>query len=263
MAACRILQITDLHVFAEPQTRLKGIPTRESLERVVEHIVRNESNYDHVVVTGDHTHDELPESYKAVRSILDQLDAPVWQVPGNHDDRRVMRRVFADRIPGADDEPIRFQFLCGEWECLGLDSHLPGEVSGRFDESEAAWLRSQLQASDAQRIALFLHHPPIDVDSEWMDVIGLQQRELLQQIVADDDRIRLICCGHVHHEFVSSLHQATVCTSPSTGIQFDPDGSVPNFSDEPPGYRIIEFDGDSYQTQVVRLPATGWKPTTE
>ena len=56
--------------------------------------------FDHVVVTGDHTHDELPESYQAVRQILSPWLDRLWQVPGNHDDRTVLRSVFGDRISG-------------------------------------------------------------------------------------------------------------------------------------------------------------------
>ena len=41
MVPVRILQLTDLHVFKDPEVRLKGIPTRELLEDVVRHIVES------------------------------------------------------------------------------------------------------------------------------------------------------------------------------------------------------------------------------
>jgi len=259
----RILQLTDLHVFSEPGSRLKGIPTRECLQDVVDHILANEQPFDHVVVTGDHTHDELSASYQAVRDILSPFLDRLWQVPGNHDDRTVLRAEFSDRVTGGADERVNFQFTCGEWLCLGLDTHQPGQVSGIIDEDQIEWLTAQLAASSATRVALFCHHPPVDIHSVWMDAIGLQQRELLQQVVQNDDRIRLICCGHVHHEFQAELFNAMVVTTPSTGIQFDSAGDVPNFSKGAPGYRVIEFDGLNMSTSVRRLPVAKYAPVVD
>ncbi|MCJ7710445.1 MAG: metallophosphoesterase, partial [Chloroflexi bacterium] len=87
----RIVQLTDLHVFADPSARLFGIPTRELLEDVVSHVEAHAGPVDHVVVTGDHTHDELPETYAAVRELLAPFLDRLWLLPGNHDDRAVLR----------------------------------------------------------------------------------------------------------------------------------------------------------------------------
>ena len=62
MLSTRILQLTDLHVFRDPEARLKGIPTFQLLCDVVEHIKHSGEKFDFVVITGDNTHDELPES---------------------------------------------------------------------------------------------------------------------------------------------------------------------------------------------------------
>lgn len=249
----RILQLTDFHVFANANAKLKGIPTRESLVDVVQYIQQTERPFDFVVVTGDHTHDELPESYSAVREILEPLSGQLLQVPGNHDDRVVMRDVFTD-LPGTGQDRVQFAKEVGEWLLLGLDTHLPGEVAGQIDAGQVDWLKSQIDKSAASSVALFCHHPPIDVGSVWMDQIGLSGREFLQQAVLADKRIRLICCGHVHHEFERELGAAKVMASPSTGIQFDPLGDTPQFANAAPGYRVIELDGFDYQTHVVCLP---------
>ncbi|MEZ6126310.1 MAG: metallophosphoesterase [Planctomycetaceae bacterium] len=267
MDVVRILQLTDLHVFAEPGTCLKGIPTRESLQEVVRWIREHEGRFDHVIITGDHTHDERPESYQAVRDILSPWLDQLWQVPGNHDDREVLRSVFTAVNHGQDsptqsrpDAFIQFRFQTGNWLCIGLDTHLPGEVSGLIREEQVTQLKSDLQNSPATRVALFFHHPPVDVNSVWMDLIGLAGRELLQNVVQEDPRIRLICCGHVHHELETTLHQTLVVTTPSTGIQFDPQGTHPTFAAAAPGYRIIEFRGDDLTTRVGRLPHVRYVP---
>ncbi|MEZ6130958.1 MAG: metallophosphoesterase [Planctomycetaceae bacterium] len=259
----RILQLTDLHVFSEPHVRLKGIPTRECLQDVVNHILQTEAPFDHVVITGDHTHDERPASYQAVREILSPFGDRLWQVPGNHDDRSVLRSVFPDRTGSAADPYVTFHFTDGPWLCLGLDTHLPGEVSGIIQHDQIDWITAQLQASAAERVALFCHHPPVDVNSVWMDAIGLRGRELLQDVVRNDSRIRLVCCGHVHHDFHSTVSDADVYATPSTGIQFDPAGDVPRFSRDAPGYRVIELDGLNCSTVVKRLPVAEYFPVVD
>ncbi len=259
----RILQLTDLHVFFEANQQLKGIPTRECLQDVVDHILAHEEPFDHVIVTGDHTHDEQLESYAAVHEILSPWHDRLWQVPGNHDDRRLLRSVFRDRIGGTDDERITFQFSAGPWLCVGLDTHVPEEVSGNIDADQLAWLRKMLKNSPAESVALFLHHPPVDVGSVWMDQIGLTGREHLMEMVQDDRRIKLICSGHVHHEFFTVVDHTEIMTTPATGIQFDPAGDTPNFVAEPAGYRVIEFDRKWFSTHVERLPTTKYSPVAD
>lgn len=262
-AVTRILQLTDLHVFSEAGQQLKGIPTRECLQDVVDYIMANEEPFDHVIVTGDHTHDELPESYAAVREILTPWHDRLWQVPGNHDDRILLRSAFSDRISGESDEQIRFQFAVGPWLCVGLDTHVPGEVPGNIEAGQLKWLKNLLKDSPAERVALFFHHPPVDVNSVWMDPIGLSGREQLLELVRDDRRIKLICCGHVHHEFSGIVEHTEIVTTPATGIQFDPAGDTPNFATAAPGYRVIEFDSKWFATHVVRLPEVKFIPVTD
>lgn len=250
----RILQLTDFHIFANPEERLKGIDTRSSLDTVIQHVLDSEVSIDHIIVTGDHTHDELPGSYEFVKSQLERLAVNWWQVPGNHDDRSVLRSVFSN-VSGCGEEPIRFHFDTESWTCIGLDSHLPGSVSGLIEAAQMDWLKTQLRESKTEHVALFLHHPPLDISSEWMDQIGLDGRELLAEVIAADRRIQLVVCGHVHHDFRSELHQATVVASPSTGIQFDPSGSSPAFADDAPGYRLIELWPTGWKTEVIRVPS--------
>ena len=259
----RILQLTDLHVFSEPQMRLKGIPTRECLQDVVAFILETEAPFDHVIVTGDHTHDELPESYQTVKEILSPWQDRLWQVPGNHDDRAVLRSVFGDRILGTADEFIRFEFQQDNWMCVGLDTHFPGEVAGKITTEQVNWLQERLKQTSAAGVALFFHHPPLNVGCKWMDRIGLNGRELLQAVIEQDNRIRLVCCGHVHHEFHFKMGAAEVVTTPSTGLQFVPSGDVPAFAVAAPGYRVIEFHGDALTSTVVRLPEIKYSPVDE
>jgi len=262
MPTVRILQLTDLHVFKDADARLKGIPTRELLEDVVRHILSKERTFDHVVITGDHTHDEVPESYAAVRKILTPWLDRLWQVPGNHDDRTVLRSVFGDLVRGVGQDRITFSFSAGQWLCLGLDTLVPGAVPGKIEADQIEWILEQISLLNPSRVALFMHHPPVDVGSLWMDPIGLSGKELLHDLFKAESRIQLVCCGHVHHEFSTQIANARIFTTPATGIQFSPTGSVPTFVAAPPGYRVIVLKDAGFSTTVCRLSEVKFSPVS-
>ena len=262
MTVTRIVQLTDLHLFADPDERLFGIPTRETLREVVAHVQEHAGPVDHLVVTGDHTHDELPETYAAVREILGPVARPALAGAGEpRRPRRPARRRSATGSAGAGAERVQFSFDADGWLCLGLDTQVPGLVKGRLEEEQIGWIREQLAGRDPVGAILFMHHPPVLLGSAWMDPIGLDGRELLQDLLREDERIRLVCCGHVHHESVHAVGAASIVTTPSTGLQFDPAGETTNFALDPPGYRVIELDGEHCSTRVVRLPAARYTPS--
>lgn len=257
----RLVQLSDLHVFADPDARLFGVPTRELLTDVVRHVREHAGVVDHVVVTGDLTHDELGASYATVREVLEPWLDRLWLVPGNHDERMLLRSAFADRIGGAGSEPVRFAFAPADgWLCLGLDTHVPGAVPGLFDASQAGWLGQQLAAHDAADVIVFLHHPPVDVGAAWLDHIGLAGRDELLDLLAADGRVRLVSAGHVHHETATKVGSIEVVTMPSAGLQMAPGVDRPTFARAAPGYRVIELTGRTWSTHVVRLPEARYTP---
>ena len=95
-----------------------------------------------------------------------------------------------------------------------------------------------------------------------MDPIGLFGKEMLHDLFKAESRIQLVCCGHVHHEFAAQIGGARIFTTPATGIQFSPTGSVPTFVAEPPGYRIIELTDDGFSTTVCRLSQVKFSPVS-
>ena len=260
MTQTRILQLSDLHLFADPDERLKGIPTRDLLRSVVTRIQLSGVALDHVVVTGDQAHDDLTATYEAVREILRPWLDRLWLLPGNHDERAVMRSVFPDRIAGEGSERIDFAFRAGDWLCLGLDTQVTGEVLGRIDADQIEWIRQQLRANQPQGAVLFMHHPPVTIGCAWLDRIGLEGKGLLHDLLLADERIRLVCCGHVHHESAQRVGAAEVVTTPSTGLQFSATSDIPLFVQAPPGYRIVELDDGRFSTRVVRLPEARYPP---
>lgn len=252
-----VLHLTDFHVFAEPFAELKGIPTRTSLLQVLQHIRESDVEFDRVVITGDHTHDELEETYRFLHSTLREWLPKLNTVPGNHDDRELLRQVFTGVVPA--EGPLTFTTRVGNWLLLGLDSHVPGEVSGEISTSQLEWAAAECRWH-AGPVGIFFHHPPTQVGSVWMDKISLQNQPEVHECFVGLANLRFIACGHVHCEFELELGHATVLTTPSTGLQFEPAATEPAFSADPPGYRIIKLKGDEFSTRVIRVPGLRFTP---
>ncbi len=66
----KILQLTDLHLFADPSIRLNGIPTRETLHEVLRFIINGSHDFEHLIITGDLAHDDSLEAYEALSDTL-------------------------------------------------------------------------------------------------------------------------------------------------------------------------------------------------
>ncbi|MFK7820836.1 MAG: metallophosphoesterase [Planctomycetaceae bacterium] len=253
----RVLHLTDFHVFTDKSTTLKGIPTRESLLWVLEHIRQTEPRFDQVIITGDHTHDELESTYEDVKDILKDWLPILKTVPGNHDDPALLRKVFENQF--SNHEELTFSIPLGQWQLIGLNSHCPGEVHGTISSSQLEWLQRETSASD-RPTGLFFHHPPMNVGGNWMDSLLLTNAAEVQATLRSIPNLKFVCCGHVHHEFALKLGDVDVFTTPSTGIQFDPSTPEPGFLAAPPGYRVFEFDRTDFTTFVKRMPKIRFRP---
>ena len=101
--AVRIVQITDLHLFAEKQQALLGINTWDSFTAVKEAMRSDIEDADLILVTGDVSQDRSAASYQAVCQALDHLGKPVHFLPGNHDTLEAMRRMMQSQWVRAEN----------------------------------------------------------------------------------------------------------------------------------------------------------------
>lgn len=252
----KILQLTDLHLMADPAATLKGIRTRDTLTDVLQAIrvggQADGSDFDYLLLTGDLAHDEQLATYEALRDLLGDWLPRCRLIPGNHDDRTLIRAVFPELV-STSTEFINFSFDTAGWRLIGLDSHVDGETYGRITRSQLQWLATELSSHIAQPTILFVHHPPVPVHSSWLDDLGLRDAEALLEVVRSFPQVRVICTGHVHQEFSETLDRVQILTSPSTGLQFVPHRDELICDSRPPGFRVICLGENSFASNVVRL----------
>ncbi|HWM28359.1 MAG TPA: metallophosphoesterase [Woeseiaceae bacterium] len=235
----RVLQITDPHLFADADATLRGRVTRATLQRVLDHVEQSNWPADLVAMTGDLIQDNTRAAYERFRSMMTPVGLPVYCVPGNHDNRPLMREVL-------DHEPF---FYCasvetGNWLIAGIDSCIDGAPAGRVEESELERLDGLIAGSAADHVMVCLHHPPLPVGSDWLDSVGLQNGEQFLRRITASGKVKLAVFGHVHQAFDGSFAAVRILGTPSTCRQFEVASETFAVDDRPPGYRRIALYND-------------------
>jgi Icc protein len=263
MSLVRFLQLTDTHVVSGSAADLRP---NDSLSRIVERI-RGRPELDFVIVTGDLIGDDLPESYRVLRGILDPLPAPCFVIPGNHDLRRDLRRFFPPGVgdassgnraaPGDADaaprgDPVYYRFRYRGHRFLALDSQIPGEVPGRIDGEQLAWVsRCVAEEPEVPTIA-FVHHPPSPTGVAWLDEHRIENGEDLLATLARGN-CQAVFFGHVHME-ISLVARGILCaSSPSTCYAFSDGIDAPKLQEYRPGFRVVEADAHGVRSHVEHL----------
>lgn len=244
MEPLKVIQLSDPHLFGDPDGRLRNVVTRRSLQRVITHVMRHEAPFDVVVVTGDLSQDESEPAYAALAQMLAPMDCPILCLPGNHDDPQWLHDHL-NQQPLSSKPLHRF----GAWDFHLLDTQVKGEVHGHIDAQQLTALRQRLGASPDDRFsAVWLHHPPFAIGSRWLDATRLQNAQELLDLCHDSGRVRALLCGHVHQSSESDYKGMLLASAPSTCAQFLPLCDDYAVDDRPPGYRLSHFHADGRVT---------------
>lgn len=198
------------------------------------------SQPDAVLLTGDLADHATDEEYEQVRELLAPLEAPIYVLPGNHDDRRALHRHFG--VPGADGEPVRYSVDLGPVRLVVLDTKLPGEPSGALEGDQLEWLDAELATAPEQLTLIAMHHPPLVIGVPAWDEIGLAaaDRRALGGVIERHQQVRRLVCGHFHSTITGELAGRGVLVVPSTYVQTRLDFQVRELelTSELPGFAL-------------------------
>jgi len=248
-----VLQLTDLHLLADEEGTVNQVPTRKALVEVIATCRATGLNFDHLILTGDLAHDEARDTYRVLRDLVTPLGIPFQIIPGNHDCRRFIREAFPE-FPGSADEPITFSVPAGSWRLIGIDSQIPGISAGEVNPDQLEWLRNELEKHADAPTLVFVHHPPLPIESEWVQRMGLRNQDKVLKILQAAPQVRAISSGHIHRAASIRAGGIDVFCTPSTAYQYDKkDGSVV-LDPLPPGCRVFSLGADGYETDVLRTP---------
>ncbi len=245
--AIRLLHITDTHLFAETDGRLRGVDTYRSLSAVLAHAARNPQPADAILVTGDLSQDETRGAYGNFRRLLASANAPVWCLPGNHDAPHFMGEVLA-----SPPFHVGGTMAAGSWCMVLLNSNLAGQHGGRLAPDQLEWLDEMLRQHQDRHVLLAIHHHAIRLQSRWLDELALHNADDLLAIVDRAPQVRCVVAGHVHQASDLARNGVRYLTTPSTCFQFLPGAASFAVDTRPPGFRWLNLGPDgSVDTEVV------------
>ncbi len=249
-----LIQLSDLHLYAQSDRRLMGIDTQQSFADVVEMMCTREKDIDHIIVTGDISQDDTLESYSYCHDILSSLNIPFSWLKGNHDGladlgSKHFPRCFPDRL------------LLNRWAVLLLNTDAPGEVHGELSCDELDYLESLLADFKERPVMIAMHHPPVSVNSHWLDEISLRDGGRFMRLLEKYPQVQSIIHGHTHQD-LDGIHKGLrILGVPSTCVQFLPEAEEFTVDHLQPGYRRLRLYPDGgIKTEVCRLPEHAWLP---
>jgi 3',5'-cyclic AMP phosphodiesterase CpdA len=214
------------------------------LRKAVEEI--NLIHPDLLVMSGDIVYGQLyfgeyPLEYPLAHDILQELDVPVFIVPGNHDNYRQAEcdgEMYFQRYFG----PLHYSFDYGPFHFTAVDTYdwplldrsgyglLVSTWGGQVREEQLAWLAEDLAShADSLMRILVCHHSPDD-PSDWKEswwimhdraeypfpqlymrlffgLLGDQawmgdgREEMLELL--DEGKVDLLLAGHVHYDRIA------------------------------------------------------------
>lgn len=252
----RVLQISDCHLFDDPDGRLLGVDTRQSFAAVVEAVKKQAWPADFVLVTGDISQDFSAGSYERFASIISALGKPVFFIPGNHDDGPLEYRIF-ERLGVSVSKHV----ICGGWQFVLLNSEVYSQAHGWVQRWDLEHLRRSAEKRPELCTCAAIHHLPCLVDSRWLDTQTLHNFDEFQAYVRRIPSVRLVLSGHVHQEFDRMVGPVRYIASPSTSIQFMPGSADFELDVRAPGWRTLTLGDDgTISTKVYRLASGQFVP---
>jgi len=248
-SVARIIQITDPHIFKDDNGKLLGLETRKSLSAILEDIKKKNINADLILATGDISQDQSEESYQYFSEIMGQFETPLCWLPGNHDDVNKM----ADHLVADNISPAKIINL-GNWQLILLNSSVSGKVHGCLGEAQRTFLQKTLHSGQSSYRMPVLHHHPVDINCQWLDPLGLEDSQMLFEVLDNSPNVKGLLWGHIHQIYDQYRGDIRMLATPSSSVQFKPQSKEFAADTESPGYRVLELEDDGkITTQVHRI----------
>lgn len=247
----RLLQITDMHLFSDPNAELLGVNTYQSFQAVINAIQSANRHYDAILATGDLIQDYQIDGYDHFAKLVKPLNAPVFWLEGNHDEQPQMGMKLAHYAHIQSEK----QILAGQhWQILLLNSQVSEAPSGFLSKGQLAWLETKLAEHSERFHLIVLHHNLLSTHSAWLDQHCLKNSSRLAEVLAPYPNVKAILHGHIHQEVDGQWQGIRVLATPSTCIQFKPNCNAFTLDLLPAGWRELNLYPDGrIETYVKRL----------
>lgn len=256
-----IAQLSDPHLrLAVPPHGL--VDTAALLRQCLAHVLAQETAPDLLLITGDLVDSGQETEYALLQAMLAPLPMPALLLPGNHDERHAMRRVFTGPAYAYLHQHPDFLQYVYPWQDLRLvvlDTVVPGHPHGELCTQRLDWLAARLD-EDATPTVVVMHHPPFLTGLAEMDHdMGLQHGAAeLEALIGRHPQVQAVWCGHLHRPIQTRFGGTVASTCPSTAHQIALDlraGEPARFTLAPPGYQLHLWQSGRLVTHTVTVGA--------
>jgi len=244
----RLLQISDTHLHATRDSRMRGVNTYDTFRAVLECAQRDPAwPADAVLVSGDIVQDESRAGYELFRREMEPLGVRVLCLPGNHDDPKLMDEILTG-------DPFQFcgSIRLGAWSLILLNTFLTGEDAGGLGDRRLEALAASLREHAGQHVLVCMHHHPMNMGSTWLDGVALRDAEQFLETIDGATNVRGVLWGHVHQASDRTRGRVRFLSAPSTCSQFLPGSDFFAIDSRPPGMRWLNlYEDGEMETRVV------------
>ena len=213
-----IIQITDLHLIENAAQTYKDVSPYNQLLKAIDSIEAHFPGEKIIIATGDLVSDMTPKTYDLLKDVFKKINAPVYVIPGNHDDAELVKqRLVAENI--SQEKEI----YLNNWLIILLDSSAPGTVehSGRLSEPELLRLQTLLSNNKDKNVIVAIHHPPLLFGAKFFQPMCLENRDEFNKIVQAEKNVKAVIFGHAHTQSVILAKGKLYICAPSTWRQVE------------------------------------------
>ena len=238
------VQISDMHYLKKGVLSFGKVDTHALLERCLLQIQGLEPRPDAVLITGDLTNDGDLSTFQALADMLAALKLPIYPIPGNHDDRELIRKAFPDIKALSASGPLCYVIDDFPVRVLALDSSVDGKPYGRLGDAQLSWLGERLDENRKKPTIVMLHHPPFKTGIGHMDWSMLRDGEGLAALIQGHGHVERVLCGHVHRAVQTRFAGTIAQIAPGSAHQIKlvlREGRGP-WNSEPPGLLLHAWE---------------------
>jgi uncharacterized protein (DUF1810 family) len=220
LSPATLVQLSDLHLRVDED---RAGPAGR-LERAVRQVAALQPRASAVLLSGDLADAPASAAYEQAHELLAPLGIPLHAIPGNHDDRDLLRARFGPG-PAPAGARVHLAVSCGALRLVGCDSTRPGSDGGALGGAELRWLDETLGQQPQTPTLLALHHPPVLTGVRCMDAIALaaEDRIALEDLLGGHPQVQAITCGHVHTTMTTCFagRPLLICPSTNSALRLD------------------------------------------
>jgi 3',5'-cyclic-AMP phosphodiesterase len=165
---------------------------------------------------------------------------------GNHDKFDIVKDHFNADLTKNE---LYYKVEEEQFDYLFLDTS-----ADELSDNQLQWLQAQL--NNSKEILVFVHHPILPIDTPVDKLYPLINREQLLAIFLNHKKRVTVFCGHYHMNDEQEYKNIKQYTTQSLSFQLVKEAAEIQIDNTSFGYRIIEVNGATLETQLITFDST-------